>query len=196
VPLSEDLDRLDSSIRQLQVKWEMFFAGTERKPPSELQAQVEALIRRYGNVEIRNNGERFRYQGLSARFASFSELWQKRLRAREEGKVFGLHGLRAERVLPVPPSPAPQAAPPREAAAGEFRVMDARRDEAAVRALYETFVATRQRSGEAAAPSFDSFSQLIAQQTERIRSDKGARAVDFRLESKDGKVTLKARVVK
>jgi len=50
VALQEDLDRLDVSLRQLQVKWELFFNGAEKKPPSELQTQVEALVRRYGNV--------------------------------------------------------------------------------------------------------------------------------------------------
>ena len=197
MPLSEDIDRLDTAIRQLLVKWDMFFAGTERKPPSELQAQVEALVRRHANVEIRNNGERFRYHNLVARYATFNELWQKRLRAREEGRVFGLHGLRAEQVRPVPS--APTSTPPRPpdgAPSGEFRVTDASRDGGAVRALYESFVAERQRSGEGAAPSFESFSLLIAQQTDRIRADKGARAVDFRLESKHGRVSLKARVVK
>ena len=54
----------------------------------------------------------------------------------------------------------------------------------------------RQRAGDAAAPAFDAFSQLVAQQAERIRSEKGAKAVDFRLETKDGKVSLKARVVR
>ena len=82
-------------------KWDTFFSGAERKPPTELQAQVEALVKRYANAEIRNNGERFRYQSLTARFSTFNELWQKRLRAREEGKVFGQHGLRAE-VMPPP----------------------------------------------------------------------------------------------
>ncbi len=109
MPLSEDLDRLDTAIRQLQVKWDLFFAGAEKKPPTELQAQVEALVRRWANQEIRNNGERFRYQGLTARYATFNELWQKRLRAREEGKVFGMHGLRAEQ---LPPPPAPREARP------------------------------------------------------------------------------------
>jgi hypothetical protein len=196
VPLSEDLDRIDVAIRQLQVKWEMFFAGSERKPPTELQSQVDALIKRHANSEIRNNGERFRYQGLTARFTSFSELWQKKLRAREEGKLFGVHGLRAEQL----PIPAPRPAPPPAAAAGtpsgEFRIANAQQDQAAIRALYETFVAQKRQSGDSAAPAFESFRALIAQQTERIRADKGARAVDFRLEAKDGKVSLKARVVK
>jgi len=194
VALQEDLDRLDVALRQLQVKWDLFFNGAEKKPPSDLQTQVEALVRRYANVEIRNNGERFRYQGLSARFSTFNELWQKRLRAREEGKVFGQHGLRAER-LPPPVAPLPPAARP-AAAAEEIRVSDPSRDGAAVRALYERFVEERRRAGEGQAPAFESFRDLIGKQTERIRAEKGALAVDFRLETKNGKVSLKARIVK
>jgi len=197
VALQEDLDRLDVAIRQLQVKWDLFFNGAEKKPPSDLQTQVEALVRRYANAEIRNNGERFRYQSLSARFTSFNELWQKRLRAREEGKIFGQHGLRAERLPPpvAPPPPPPPAARP-AAAAEEIRVSDASRDGAAVRALYERFVEERRRAGEGQAPPFENFRDLIGKQTERIRAEKGALAVDFRLETKDGKVSLKARIVK
>jgi hypothetical protein len=198
VALQEDLDRLDVALRQLQVKWDLFFNGAEKKPPSDLQTQVETLVRRYANVEIRNNGERFRYQGLSARFSTFNELWQKRLRAREEGKVFGQHGLRAER-LPPPAAPPPAGAPPppsARATTGEIRVSDASRDGAAVRALYERFVEERRRAGEGQAPAFENFRDLIGRQTERIRAEKGALAVDFRLETKDGKVSLKARIVK
>ena len=192
--LQEDLDRLDVALRQLLVKWDLFFNGAEKKPPSELQTQVEALIRRYANAEIRNNGERFRYQGLSARFTSFNELWQKRLRAREEGKVFGQHGLRAEQQPPpgAPPPPAARSA----AAAEEIRVSDPSREGAAVRALYERFVEARRQAGEGPATAFESFRDLIGKQTERIRAEKGAQAVDFRLETKNGKVSLKARIVK
>ena len=198
--LQEDLDRIEVAIRQLQVKWDLFFNGQEKKPPSELQSQLEALIRRHANVEIRNNGERFRYQGLTARFTTFNELWQKKLRAREEGKAFGVHGLRAERLPPPPASPPAPAPPPRAAAggaaAGEVRVTDPARDTAAVRELYERFVDEKRRAGEKTAPAFESFRDLISQQTERIRSEKGAAAVDFRLETRDGKVALKARIVK
>ena len=45
-------------------------------------------------------------------------------------------------------------------------------------------------------PAFESFRDLIGQQTARIRAEKGATAVDFRLETKGGKVSLKARIVK
>jgi hypothetical protein len=195
--LQDDLDRLEVMIRQLQVRWDLFFNGQEKKPPSDLQTQVETLVRRYANAEIRNNGERFRYQSLTARYTTFNELWQKKLRAREEGKAFGVHGLRAER---LPPPPPPPALPPRAAAGGaatgEVRVVDPARDAAAVKELYERFVAEKRRAGEKTAPAFESFRELIGKQTERIRAEKGAAAVDFRLETKDGKVSLKARIVK
>ena len=73
---------------------------------------------------------------------------------------------------------------------------DPSRDGAAVRALYERFVEARRRAGEGAATAFESFRDLIGKQTERIRAEKGAQAVDFRLETKNGKVSLKARIVK
>jgi hypothetical protein len=193
VTLSDDLDLLNSSIRQLQVKWDMFFSGVEKRPPNEFQARVEKLIRQYAFAEIRNNTERFRYQTLTARFNTFNELWQKRLRAREEGKAFGVHGLKAD-VLP-PPEPGAGTAGVPGGSPGEFRIGDPERDDAAVRALYDRFVEERQRTGENA-PAFESFQKLIGKQTAKILGGKDDRAVQFRLETKDGKVALKAKVVK
>ena len=68
-------------------------------------------------------------------------------------------------------------------------------DDAAVRALYEQFVEARQRTGEGA-PAYDSFRELIGRQTAKILDGKGEGAVQFRLDTKDGRVALKAKVVK
>ena len=195
-----ELDLLERSIRQLQIEWEKFFGGIEKKPPNELKTRVEALVRKYSLAEIRNNAVRFRYQGLQARYSTMSELWAKRLRAFEEGRPMGVHGARA---LAQVPAPSPVAGPPAAvpaaataAAAREVRVKDPAADGRAVRELYERFVAARRESGEPANMKFDSFERLIAQQASRILSEKGAAAVDFRLETKDGKVSLKAKAVR
>jgi len=191
MPLADDLDQLNSSIRELQVKWDMYFSGVDKLPPVQHQARVEKLIRQYAFSEIPNSTERFRYQTLTARFNTFNELWQKRLRAREEGKAFGVHGLKADAV----PSPAPPGSPGAPRPSGEYRVGDMARDDGAVRALYEQFVEARQRTGEGA-PAFDSFRELIGRQTAKILETKGEGAVQFRLDTKDGRVALKAKVVK
>jgi len=194
--LSEDIDVLNTSIRELQTKWELFFTGIEAKPPNVLQRKVEKTIREYAFQEISNSTERFRYQTLTARFNTFNELWQKRLRAREEGKTFGVHGLRAD----VRPPPAPEREhriPPGGGGTGrEFRIGSVESDDGQVQALYQRYVEERQRLGEGEAPAYESFRQLIGQQTAKILGDKGARAVDFRLDSSKGKVSLKARIVK
>jgi hypothetical protein len=198
VALLEDLDALERSIRQIQTEWDKFFGGIEKKPPNDMKTRLEALIRRHANAEIRNNTERFRYQTLTARYATLNELWSKKLRLREEGKAFGVHGLKAE-ALPPPPPPAP-AAPKHAGAHGgraeQFRVQNPERDAQTVRDLYESFLQARKSNGETAPVKYESFQKLIGQQASRILSDKGGQAVEFRLEKKEGKVSLKAKVVK
>lgn len=192
-----DFDLLERWIRELQIEWDKFFSGIEKKPPSELRNRIDALIRKYAGVDMRNNAERFRYQSLTARYSSLSELWNRRLRAVEEGRP--ITGVRAPHAVPAaPPPPAPAAEPrPRQPAPAADPIRVTRgTDEAAVRRLYERFVAARRASGEDPAVRYESFQKLVAQQAERILASKGAEAVDFRLEQKDGKVTLKARPVR
>jgi len=200
--INEDLDFLEKSIRQLQIEWEKFFAGMEKKPPTDLKAKLEIVVRRYAGTEMRNNTERFRYQNLTARYNTFNELWQKRLRALEEGRVMGMHGARAAAPshMPPPPEPTPAARAAARAArppaADGFRIENPQGDTVQVRALYRQFVDERKKVGETAAVSYDNFERLISQQATKILTEKGAAAVDFRIENKDGKVSLKAKPVK
>jgi len=192
--LNEDVDQIEKAIKQLQIEWEKFFGGAERKPPNDLKGKVEALIRRHANSEIRNNTERFRYQNITARYNTFNEMWSKKLRAMEEGRVMGMHGQHAQAPPPPPRSerPAARAA----AGSGEVRIQDPERDSEAVRSLFDRFLEERQKTGESAAVKFEGFRKLIAQQASRILSEKGGQAVSFRLETKDGKVSLKAKALK
>ena len=194
--LNEDLDILEKSIRQLQIEWEKFFSGIERKPPVDLRTKLEAMIRRYSNAEIRNNTERFRFQNLASRYQAFAELWAKRLRAMEEGRPVGLHGKAALMAPPPHHSPAVVERLASAAKANEVRVKDPSADTDAVRTLFNRFLEARKQAGEGGAVKFESFQKIIAQQSTRILNEKGASAVDFRLETKDGKVSLKAKPVR
>jgi hypothetical protein len=195
VGFEEDLAEIEGSIRKLGVEWDKFFAGVEKKPPNDLKTKTEALLRRYANAELRNAIERFRYQTLTAKYNTLNELWSKKLRAREEGKAFGVHGLKADMLPPPPPASAAPARAARKGDTGEVRVGHPG-DAAAVQTLYGRFLAARAAAGETSPVRFESFQKLIAQQASRILTEKGGQAVDFRLETKDGKVSLKAKVVK
>ena len=112
----------------------------------------------------------------------------------EEGRPLGLHGSKR---------PAPTAAPasperPRAGEAGRRRKYRVRRPDAeteVVRALFEQYQQARTQAGEGGV-KFESFQKVIAQQASRILTEKGGQAVEFRVETKDGKVSLKAKAVK
>ena len=112
----------------------------------------------------------------------------------------GLHGKAAAMAMPPPPPPVPMsermASAARAAGSNEVRVKDPGADTEAVRTLFDRFLEARKQAGENAAVKFESFQKIIAQQSTRILNEKGASAVDFRLETKDGKVSLKAKPVR
>lgn len=84
--LDRDLRRLETDLRQLEIEYTMFFGGQRPWPPFETPARVEAIPRRLDRVPIQWATGRFRYNTLQLRFWTFADLWDRGLRAREEGR--------------------------------------------------------------------------------------------------------------
>jgi hypothetical protein len=78
---------------------------------------------------------------------------------------------------------------------GSWKVSTDQADPGAIRALYESFVAARKQCGDDRVPGFDSFARDVARHAQSIKSRADCRSVEFRIYSKDNKVTLKARPV-
>ncbi len=84
--LDRDLVRFETGLRQLEHEYAMFFAGRRARPPVETRARMEAIVRRWDGVSIQGTTERFRYNTLLFRFRAFANLWDRGLRAQEEGR--------------------------------------------------------------------------------------------------------------
>jgi hypothetical protein len=84
--LERDLRRLKSDLGQLEIDYKMFFAGQRTRPPYALRSTVEALVRRLDRTPIQGSGERFRFNTLQHRLRTFVNLWDREVRAREEGR--------------------------------------------------------------------------------------------------------------
>ena len=84
--LERDLRRLETDLRQLEIEYTMFFGGQRPRPPLETRARVEAILRRLDRVPIQRTTGRFRYNTLQLRFRTFANLWDRGLRAQEEGR--------------------------------------------------------------------------------------------------------------
>jgi hypothetical protein len=184
--IERDLQRLEADLKQLEAEYNMFFSGRLPKPPWETRARVEAVVKQYDRAHIVNTGDRFRFTTLQSRFAAFIDLWDRGLRAREEGRPgpFAQHRSSKESEKKGPED--------RILHVSSFR--DPVREIDKLTELYESLAEARRDVGEAA-PPFHKFADLVKNQVKKLKQS-GTPEVAFRVAVKDGKVSFTARALK
>jgi hypothetical protein len=179
--LQKDLSDLTADLKRLEAEYNMFFAGRLPRPPWETRNRVDAMIKRYDGGQITATADRFRFEMLQTRFQKMLEVWDRGMRAREEGRA------------------GPFAAPrsrlrTREADARILHVTalkDPLREMDKVHALYDSLMDARRELGEDVVP-FHRFAALVKDQVSKLR-DSGTAEVAFRVAVKDGKVNFTVR---
>jgi hypothetical protein len=174
----EALDHLGRDLQQLRVDFERFFNGSLLSPPDELRGRVQTQLRNLRGANMTTAVDSFRLGDLEARFNSYNELFNRRLRDLEEGRQPGARH--------APPPVARRYDPTQGILFGE------RIDPEAAEALYQALAAA---PGDSPRFDLDSFQTYLARQVAAIRDKTGCSEVQFRLASEDGKVKLKARPV-
>jgi len=131
--LGAELDQLDEDLTGLQVLYEKYFLGIDRRPPDEQRKKLSTRLREMRSAMVRNTGVKFRINTLFAKLISFERMWDRTLREIEEGtykrdvfKAKYRQALRGEQQPPPPPRPSPAAR------------MELSEDK--LRRLYETFL--------------------------------------------------------
>ena len=181
-----DLLRLEADLKQLEAEYNMFFSGRLAKPPWDTRARVEAEVKKMDRGHMPNTGDRFRFSTLQSRYATFIDLWDRGLRAREEGRP----GPFAQK--PASIEPAKKGPEDRILHVSSFR--DPVREIDKLTDLYESLAEARREVGEEA-PPFHKFAELVKNQVKKLR-DSGSPEVAFRVAVKDGKVNFTARGLK
>ena len=181
---AQQLDLVADGIEKFKIEFERFLAGATVVPPDEHKAKLARELRELRTANLRTSADQFRLASLEARFNSYSELFNRRLRDREEGR--GPRPLRAA-----------AAAPERRLDALAGVVVTDRLEAEAVDALYETLTRRAAGAPAAGAPTMgiDTFRGYLSQQIESIRLKTGCEAVQFRIAAEDGKLKLKAKPV-
>jgi len=184
--VEQDLNRLEAELKRLEAEYNMFFAGRLARPPSETRDRVTALVKRIDRTPISNTGERFRFQTIQSRLSTFVDLWDRGLRAREEGR----------------PGPLVHSQPRRESKAkgpadrilyvASFR--DPVREIDKLTDLYESLAEARREVGQEPV-AFHRFADLVRAQVTKLRQA-GSSEVAFRVAVKDGKVAFTARALR
>ena len=187
-----DVDReimvLEAELKRLEAEYNMFFAGRLPRPPWETRGRVDAMVKRLDRMRIANYGDRFRFTTIQARYSTFIDLWDRGLRAREEGRPGPFAQPRPTTAAP----PKPQRPEDRIVHVATFS--DPMREMEKLHDLYDSLADARRENGQDAIP-FHKFAELIKTQVSTFK-EKGSTEVAFRVAVKDGKVAFTARAMR
>jgi hypothetical protein len=85
VTTEEELSVLEQQLRRLKIEYEMYFNNPAKRPPTDVEWKVLAILRKFSDGGRMNFAQRFRYNALAQQYAVQSDLWRKKSRIREEG---------------------------------------------------------------------------------------------------------------
>jgi hypothetical protein len=185
--VQRDLAVIEAELKKLEAEYNMFFSGRAPRPPWETRGRVDALFKRWGRAHIQAAVDRFRFEMLQTRYQKFVDLWDRGLRAREEGR-------------PGPFAQPPPKAPPRKESGPDTRVVhvaaftDPMREMDKLHTLYDSLMDARRSVGDDVVP-FYRFAALVKDQVGKLR-ESGSPEVAFRVAMKEGKVSFTVRGVK
>jgi hypothetical protein len=205
VTTDEELNVLDTQLRRLKIEYEIYFSNPTKKPPTDIEWKVLALLRKFSDGGRMNFSQRFRYNEMAQRYAIYSDLWRKKSRIREEGyrrpqdALLSVQGVRSaeEELKPQYPKAygvsraAAAAAAPLSPHYTLHSVDQTEREQ--VERLYNTLVAAKKKAGESVTGSIDSFNTFVQKKTEQIRKQYHCDSVEYSVELADGHVKLKAK---
>jgi len=172
--LARMLTELEEEQRQLEIRYEQYFAGVEKREPVKDRETMARKLRQFVNRRIIQTDLRFRCQNLATRFHTYGNHWDRIVRMIEEGRFHRGAG----RIAPPPPHPTAASAPAGNAYDDVYRDL--------VQA-HQNLDAGRKP------PNREQVMAFLQQQQEKIRAKFGEREIEFRVVTEDGKPKIKVR---
>lgn len=185
-PTIEDrLARLEEEIRRLKVEYDVYFNGGTKRPPYDSKMRVESHLKRLGDDRTLNFAQRYHYNSLATRYASFREMWRRTLQGREEGRDISAAARASKRNVGAPFT------------RSDFSCTDVRQDVRTIKGVYDALIEAKRSCGEATQSlSFAKFHRLIMERTENLKAKIGSDRVTFSVDVESGHVTFKAKADK
>ena len=170
--IARELAEIELELKELEILFEQYFAGVEKREPLQARNSLEQRLRRLTSRRITQTDLRFRCQNLATRFHSYSGHWDRILRLMDEGRYHRQNSC----PLPKPAKPANQQP------SGEV--------ERIYRELLQAHQACNLRGP---LPERQKLENFLEQQKEKIRARFGNREVEFQVEMEGGKPKIKVR---
>ena len=196
--LNARLDELEQKMFLLKINYEKYFSGIERQEPLRDREEIRRLLRDMVEEGIRNATQRFKFQGLKARFQTYELYWTRNLTMMERGihpkmrfKADQKEAARKAAEAQVAAGREPEISPEQERVLRE-RQEQLEREERAFRLVYDRYVEARGKCGQSTDVGFDAVREALRKQVRTIKATYNVESVKFRVVIEDGKAKVKA----
>jgi len=173
--ITEFLNRLEYELKELEIAYEKYFLGTEKRAPETERQKFTLSMRKTTTYYIPQTDLRFRLQSVTSRYNSYCSYWDRILRLIDEGR-YERHTSKIQR-------------------RGESKLKSNAVHESPknqVDNLYEQLLDAHQ-SCQMKAPNKDQVVKFLDKQKEVIKQRFGDKQVDFFVVTEAGKPKIKVR---
>lgn len=182
--VERELQALAEQLRKVEAEYTTYFSGRTSRPPIESRAALDRAFRQYDRIRFDTPVLRFRFQTLQARHSALTDLWDRGVRAREEGRAGPF-------ARPAAPGPSAMA----EEIVMTTAISDPARQPEQLQDLYETMMEVRRAEGHDVVP-FHKFASLVREQVRTLQERHPGDDVWFKVTRREGKAHLTAQAVK
>jgi hypothetical protein len=173
--LTEELNQIEQELKQLEITYEQYFMGIEKRAPERERHNFLLRMRRMIGRYIPQTDIRFRLQSITSRFNSYCAHWDRIMRLIDEGK-YERHTAKIQR----------HSAEAKPLAREKTSPADP------VDHLYDALVKAHD-SCSTTAPQKAQVAKFLAKQQEAIQQKFGDRQVEFKVVTENGKPKVKVR---
>lgn len=174
--ITELLSQLEHDLKTLEIAYEKYFLGTEKRAPEKERQKYTLRMRKMITHYIPQTDLRFKLQSITSRFNSYCGYWDRIQRLIDEGR-YERHVSRINRSESV--------MPPREEASAASTANP-------VDNLYAELV-NAHKDCQLRPPNRDQVASFLAKQREAIQKRFGDKEVDFVVVTEAGKPKIKVR---
>jgi hypothetical protein len=179
-PIDQELERLEVEMRRLKIEYDIYFSGGTVRPPLDTKGRVETTIKRLYDVRGMSFGQRFRYNGLVARYNVLREMIRRQITDHEEtGRP-----------------PTAEAAAALRNHVTTIRCNDPRQQPERVNEIYNQLIIAKRDCGERVEGlTLEVFSKFLTARANQIKRDLESEDIAFVVGVEGGKVKFTARPV-
>lgn len=181
IDVRAELQKLEADLESLKVDYEQFFMRLIHIEPTKSLNDIKRKIRMLQKAPFKNSQMQFKLKVLETRFQTYNSYWQRVLREREEG-TYHKDIFKADL---------------RERLTKEEAKAQTARGQASksMKDLFDTYKnALENQTGRAQKVDFGAFQSSLIKRAKDYQKKNGKKKLTFKVVTKNGKVTVQAKV--